>query len=67
MIIRIEQSANTTRRSMAPDDAAELVHGLVILEAFGHLAWSGRDVETMLADEVRSILKSFGQRVVEAQ
>jgi AcrR family transcriptional regulator len=35
------------------------IHGLVILEAFGHLAWSGRDVEQLLADEVKTIIESF--------
>jgi AcrR family transcriptional regulator len=31
------------------------IHGLVILEAFGHLAWSGQDVEKMLIDEMRTL------------
>jgi AcrR family transcriptional regulator len=35
------------------------IHGLVILEAFGHLGWSGQDVEAMLANEVRSIGETF--------
>jgi AcrR family transcriptional regulator len=39
------------------------IHGLVILEAFRHLAWSGRDVEAMLVDEVHSIANSFRSKV----
>jgi AcrR family transcriptional regulator len=35
------------------------IHGLVILEAFGHLGWSGRDVRAMLADEVEGIVEGF--------
>jgi len=37
------------------------VHGLVALEAFGHLAWSGLDVEALLRAEVRSILVELGR------
>lgn len=32
------------------------VHGLVTLEVFGHLTWSGIDVEALLRAEVRTIL-----------
>lgn len=35
------------------------VHGLVALEAFGHLAWSGTDVEALLRTEVRSMVVEF--------
>ncbi len=38
------------------------IHGLVILEAFGHLSWSGRDVEAMLNDEIHSIAETFGPK-----
>jgi AcrR family transcriptional regulator len=40
------------------------VHGLVALEAFGHLAWSGTDVEALLRTEVRSILAELDERRV---
>ncbi len=36
------------------------IHGVVILEAFGHLAWTGRDVEAALIAEATSIVTSFG-------
>ena len=36
------------------------IHGLVSLEAFGHLVWSGTDVEALLRTEVRSILAELG-------
>jgi AcrR family transcriptional regulator len=36
------------------------LHGIVILEAFGHLAWTGRDVEQVLMAEATSIATSFG-------
>ncbi len=32
------------------------IHGLVILELFGHLSWSGRDIEQLLAAEVQAIV-----------
>ena len=35
------------------------IHGLVILEAFGHLAWTGRDVEQLLRAEAESIASNF--------
>ncbi len=35
------------------------IHGLVILEAFGHLAWAGRDVEDLLRAEAESIAATF--------
>jgi AcrR family transcriptional regulator len=38
------------------------IHGIVILEAFGHLAWTGRDVATLLDAEAESIAKSFTTR-----
>jgi AcrR family transcriptional regulator len=38
------------------------VHGLVMLEAFGHLTWSGTDVEALLRVEVRSILADLTGR-----
>jgi AcrR family transcriptional regulator len=38
------------------------IHGLVILEAFGHLSWSGRDVEAMLNDEIHAIVETFGPK-----
>jgi AcrR family transcriptional regulator len=40
------------------------IHGLVILEAFGHLAWSGRDVEHLLGDEVTNIVESFSPKTI---
>lgn len=36
------------------------VHGLVALESFGHLAWSGTDIEELLRTEVRSIAIELG-------
>jgi AcrR family transcriptional regulator len=36
------------------------IHGLVILEAFGHLRWTGLDVEATLRNEARSIALTFG-------
>lgn len=36
------------------------IHGLVILEAFGHLGWTGRDAEHLLTKEAESIAASFG-------
>jgi AcrR family transcriptional regulator len=42
------------------------VHGLVALEAFGHLTWSGTDVEDLLRTEVRSIAAELGNEAVEA-
>jgi AcrR family transcriptional regulator len=36
------------------------LHGIVILEAFGHLAWTGRDIERVLMAEATSIATSFG-------
>lgn len=41
------------------------VHGLVSLEAFGHLAWSGADVEELLRTEVRSIATELADQAVE--
>lgn len=38
------------------------VHGLVALEAFGHLTWSGTDVEALLRAEVRSVLDELSDR-----
>jgi AcrR family transcriptional regulator len=35
------------------------IHGIVILEAFGHLAWTGRDVEAVLRLEAESIAEDF--------
>jgi AcrR family transcriptional regulator len=35
------------------------IHGLVILETFGHLVWSGASVEKMLAEEVQGIVDGF--------
>jgi AcrR family transcriptional regulator len=32
------------------------IHGLVILEAFGHLAWAQRDVEDLLRAEVQAMI-----------
>jgi AcrR family transcriptional regulator len=37
------------------------IHGIVILEAFGHLAWTGRGVEDLLTAEAVSIATSFGK------
>ncbi len=37
------------------------IHGVVILEAFGHLAWTGRNVEDVLIAEATSIATSFGK------
>jgi AcrR family transcriptional regulator len=39
------------------------IHGLVVLEAFGHLGWSGQDIAELLASEVDCIVESFGTRV----
>lgn len=36
------------------------VHGLVTLDVFGHLTWSGADVEALLSEEVRSIATELG-------
>jgi len=38
------------------------VHGLVALEVFGHLSWSGLDIEALLATEVRAIAGEIGRR-----
>jgi AcrR family transcriptional regulator len=37
------------------------IHGLVILEAFGHLNWTGQDVETTLSHEAKAIAESFSR------
>jgi AcrR family transcriptional regulator len=39
------------------------IHGLVVLESFGHLGWSGQDIAELLASEVDCIVESFGTRV----
>ncbi|MFM8893989.1 MAG: TetR/AcrR family transcriptional regulator [Actinomycetales bacterium] len=39
------------------------VHGLVALEAFGHLRWSGADVEALLRTEVHSIVAELEARL----
>jgi AcrR family transcriptional regulator len=36
------------------------IHGIVILDAFGHLAWTGRSVDDLLVAEALSIATSFG-------
>jgi AcrR family transcriptional regulator len=36
------------------------VHGLVTLDVFGHLTWSGADVDALLSEEVRSIATELG-------
>lgn len=41
------------------------VHGLVVLETFGHLIWSGTDVEELLRIEARSIATELGCDVVD--
>lgn len=41
------------------------IHGLVSLETFGHLVWSGADVDALLRAEVRSILAELGHQDVE--
>lgn len=41
------------------------VHGLVTLETFGHLAWSGTDVEALLRTEVRAIAVELGCRTAD--
>ncbi len=38
------------------------IHGVVILEAFGHLAWTGRNVDSLLRAEAASIATSFGKQ-----
>ncbi len=38
------------------------IHGVVILEAFGHLAWTQRSVEDLLIAEAVSIATSFGKQ-----
>jgi AcrR family transcriptional regulator len=35
------------------------IHGLVILEAYGHLTWTGRDITALLHAETASIVTSF--------
>ncbi len=35
------------------------IHGLVILEAYGHLTWTGRDITTLLRAETASIARTF--------
>jgi hypothetical protein len=42
------------------------LHGLVALEVFGHLTWSGTDVEALLRTEVRSIMVELTRGVVDA-
>jgi AcrR family transcriptional regulator len=42
------------------------VHGLVSLEVFGHLTWSGADVEALLRTEVRSIIAELHNHAVTA-
>jgi AcrR family transcriptional regulator len=37
------------------------IHGLVILEAFGHLGWSGQDVEALLVGEVEAMCEGFNR------
>jgi AcrR family transcriptional regulator len=37
------------------------LHGIVILEAFGHLVWTGRNVEEALIAEATSIATNFGK------
>lgn len=37
------------------------IHGLVALEVFGHLTWSGTNVEALLRTEVRSIVAELAQ------
>jgi AcrR family transcriptional regulator len=37
------------------------IHGIVILEAFGHLSWTGRDVKDVLRAEAESIAATFGK------
>jgi AcrR family transcriptional regulator len=39
------------------------IHGVVILEAFGHLAWTARNVDDLLVAEATSIATSFGAPV----
>jgi AcrR family transcriptional regulator len=36
------------------------IHGLVILEAFGHLGWTSQDVAVTLRNEARAIAAEFG-------
>jgi AcrR family transcriptional regulator len=36
------------------------IHGIVILEAFGHLVWAGQNVEDVLIAEATSIATTFG-------
>lgn len=54
-----------------PDEAVvrswARVHGLVTLEAFGHLVWSDADVEELLRTEVRSIARELGCGEVEVR
>ncbi len=37
------------------------IHGIVILEAFGHLNWTGQDVVAVLRAEATSIAATFGK------
>jgi AcrR family transcriptional regulator len=41
------------------------IHGVVVLEAFGHLAWAGRNVDELLVAEAMSIVTSFGSAITE--
>lgn len=42
------------------------IHGLVALEAFGHLIWSGADIEELLRTEARSIAAELGHQTPES-
>jgi AcrR family transcriptional regulator len=73
-MIRVVAAAYALAQPDAPPDAPpedvlgtivrswSRVHGLVTLEAFGHLTWSGTDVEALLRDEVHSILADLASR-----
>ncbi|MGL5824281.1 MAG: TetR/AcrR family transcriptional regulator [Nocardioides sp.] len=37
------------------------IHGIVLLEACGHLAWTGRNVDDLLVAEATAIVTSFGR------
>ena len=62
-----DHSRLTTGRSAVAGPPAEVlvrcwsrIHGLVALEAFGHLDWSGTDVEVLLRTELHSIATEIG-------
>jgi len=64
MIAVVAAAHAAGRHAGTPDEAVvrswARVHGLVTLEAFGHLVWSDADVEELLRIEARSIARELG-------